>query len=284
MEIIVGKTAGFCFGVKNAIEKTEKELETEKEICCLGELVHNKQVIEKLEKKGVKFIDNIEERTSKKVVIRAHGAEKQIYKIASHKNITLIDLTCPKVLFTHKIVEEYSKKGYYIFLIGKRKHPEIVATRSFCGTDYTIIEKIEEIKQAIMEYLETDCKRILILAQTTYNLNKFNEIVEEIKGKLPAVEIEVKNTICNSTQNRQKETIEIAKLVDAMIVIGGRNSSNSIELYETAKEYCKNTQFIEKTEELDLEKIKGAKKLGIMAGASTPNETIKDLQELLVTR
>jgi len=281
MEIIVGKTAGFCFGVKNAVEKTKQELEKEKEICCLGELIHNKQVIEKLEDEGVKFIENIEEATCSKVIIRAHGEKKQIYEIAKDKNITIVDLTCPRVLITHQLVEEYSKKGDYIFLIGKKEHPEIIATKSFCGTNYTIIENIEEIEQGVQEYLQTDCKEILILAQTTFNLEKFNKIIEEIQAKLPNVEINIKNTICHSTRNRQEETIEIAKIADAMIVIGGKNSSNSIELYETAKKYCPNTQFIASSEELDLEKIKRAKKVGIMAGASTPNETIKSVQSAI---
>lgn len=139
MELIIGKTAGFCFGVKNAVDKTEEQISNEKEMYCLGELVHNKQVIEKLENKGLKFINDISEAKNK-IIIRAHGAEKKIYEFAKNNNIEIIDLTCPKVLHIHKIAEEYVNKDYYIFLIGKKDHPEVIATRSFCGTECTIIE------------------------------------------------------------------------------------------------------------------------------------------------
>lgn len=280
MEIIVGKTAGFCFGVKNAIEKAEEQAKKGKNIYCLGELVHNKQVIEKLESKGIKFIEDIKEAKNK-VIIRAHGAEKKIYEFAKQNNIEIVDLTCPKVIVIHKIAEEYAKKGFYIFLIGKKEHPEIVATSSFCGKNYTIIEEAEEIESAIKEYSKTNCNKILILAQTTYNVDKFKYIVEKIKNKISNVEIEIRNTICNATQNRQKETIEIAKKVEAMIIIGGKHSSNSLELYETAKKYCSNIQFVETANELNLQQLEGVNKLGIMAGASTPEQSISEVIQII---
>lgn len=276
MEVIVGKTAGFCFGVKNAIENTEKQIKNEKNIYCLGELVHNKQVIEELKAKGVIFINDIKEAKNK-VIIRAHGAEKQTYETAEKNDVKIVDLTCPKVLFIHKLALEYAEKNYYIFLIGKKEHPEIQATKSFCGEKYTIIQEFEDIDKAVEDYKATDCNKILILAQTTYNLNSFNKIVDEIKNQIINSEIEIKNTICNATQNRQEETIKIAKTVEAMIVIGGQHSSNSIELYETAKQYCKNVQFIETIKELDLQKLNQVNKIGIMAGASTPEKSIKDV-------
>ena len=145
MKIIIGKTAGFCFGVKNAVTKTEKELIKNKNIYCLGELVHNNQVTEELIKNGAKFIENIEE-AKEKVVIRAHGIEKNIYKKAAELGLDLIDLTCPKVLYIHKVAEEYADNGYYIFVIGKAEHPEVIGTVSFCGNSYYIIEKKEKIE------------------------------------------------------------------------------------------------------------------------------------------
>lgn len=277
MEIIIGKTSGFCFGVKNAVERTEQELDKEKGIYCLGELVHNKQIVEKLEKKGAKFIDDIKDARSK-VIIRAHGAEKETYEFAKNNNIEILDLTCPKVLHIHKIAEEYVKQGYYIILIGQKEHPEVIATKSFCGNDYSIIENIEQVQLAINNFIKSEKTRLLVLEQTTYNLEKFNEIANKIKSEIPNAE--VKNTICNATKERQEETKQIAKKVDAMIVIGGKHSSNTTKLYDLSKQYCNNVQLVETVENLDKNKLKDVKKLGIMAGASTPKESIENIVEM----
>ena len=177
MRIIIGKTAGFCFGVENAVTKAEEEAKKNKQISCLGELVHNTQVTDELAKKGIKFIDNIEQ-ANKRVIIRSHGVEKQIYDKAKQLGIELVDLTCPKVLHIHKLAQEYSKKGYYIFLIGKKKHPEMIGTVSFCGDYYYVIEDESYINQAIEEFRKTNKEKLLIIAQTTYSLEKFEEIVD----------------------------------------------------------------------------------------------------------
>ena len=274
MEIIVGKTSGFCFGVKNAVDKTEEQLDNEKEMYCLGELVHNKQVIERLENKGAKFINDIKDAKNK-VIVRAHGAEKEIYEFAKNNNIEIIDLTCPKVIYTHKIAEEYANKNYYIFLVGKKEHPEIIATKSFCGTDYTVIETQSDVDEAINSFIESKKDKALILVQTTYSLERFKNIEEEIKRKVP--KIEVKNTICNATKDRQEETEKLAKTVNAMIIIGGKHSSNTTKLYELAKKYCNNVQIVETENELNIEILEGTDKIGIMAGASTPKESIEQL-------
>lgn len=278
MEIIVGKTSGFCFGVKNAVNKTEEEVKKCKGICCLGELVHNRQVIKKLEKKGVKFINDITEAKNK-VIFRAHGAEKRTYEFAQNNNIKVVDLSCPKVLHIHKIVEEYVNKGYYIFLTGQKTHPEVVATESFCGEDYSIIENNEDMEEAISIFNKSKKEKALILSQTTYSLEKFKEIVKKIKQKIP--NLEIKNTICNATKERQEETTEIASKVDAMIIIGGKNSSNTSKLYELAEKYCENVQIIETEEELNEKKLEKVEKIGIMAGASTPKESIENVVKKL---
>ena len=274
MEIIVGKTSGFCFGVKNAIGKTEEHLENETEVFCLGELVHNKQVIEKLESKGAKFINDIKDAKSK-VIIRAHGAERKIYEFAKNNNIEIIDLTCSKVSAIHKIAEKYVNEEYYILLIGQIGHPEIVATESFCGQNYNIIEGIEDVDSAMKTYSKTKKNKLLVLAQTTYSLDKFNKIVEKIKMEEPNVE--VKNTICNATKERQEETIKIARKVDAMIIVGGKHSSNTNKLYELSNKYCENVQIVETLKELDINKLKNCETVGIMAGASTPNESVEGI-------
>lgn len=148
MEIIIGKTAGFCFGVENAVTKAKEVLKKEK-VCCLGELVHNPQVSEDLKNNGLEFIDNIKQADERPVIIRSHGESIDTYKKARENNIKLIDLTCPKVLKTHNIAKEYANKNYYIFLIGQSNHPETVATISYCGSMCAIIEDLNHVDNAL---------------------------------------------------------------------------------------------------------------------------------------
>lgn len=282
MEIIVGKTAGFCYGVKRAVDGSIKQLEEnkDKKTYCLGELVHNKQVTEELISEGVNFIDDIEEAKGK-VVIRSHGVEKEVYEKAQKLGIDVVDLTCPKVLHTHKIAEEYSNEEYFIFLTGKAEHPEIIGTVSFCGKQYFIIEKEEQVPEAIAEFEKSNLKKALIMSQTTFSMEKFKKITEEIKTKIGDEKLEIKNTICSATKQRQEETENIAKQVDVMIIIGGKHSSNSNKLYEISKKYCKKVIFIETAEELDTEQIDKMSIIGIMAGASTPKKSIEKTIEKL---
>lgn len=278
MEIILGKTAGSCFGVKNAIDKAEQELEKNANIYCLGELVHNKQTIEELEEKGMIFVDNIED-AKEKVIIRAHGEPEETYNKAKKMDIEIIDLTCPKVLKIHKIVKEYTAKGYYMFLTGKINHPEVIGIIGFCGSNYSLVEKKEDIEECIKKFQNSDCKKALLLSQTTFSLEKFNSVKEELEKTIE--QIEVINTICLATKLRQEETAEISKKVDAMIIIGGKNSSNTNKLYEIAIKNCTNTFFIETAEEMDIEKISKHHLIGIMAGASTPEKSIRKVIDIL---
>ncbi len=279
MNIIVGETAGFCFGVKNAVTKTETAIYEHTEISCLGELVHNTQVTQALEKKGVKFIDNINQAKGT-TIIRSHGVTKNIYEEAKKRNLKLLDLTCPKVLHIHNIAENYAKQGYYIFIVGQSNHPEMEGTVSFCGDFYTVIEEEKDIPKALVNLKETKIKKAIILAQTTYSLEKFNIISQKIKEQLLDYEIEVKNTICDATKQRQLETEKIAKQVDLMIIIGGKHSSNSNKLYEISKKYCQ-TLFVETENEIPGDMENRYSTIGIMAGASTPQESIKKVLEKL---
>lgn len=279
MEILIGEHAGFCYGVERAVETAKKEVANGK-ISCLGEIVHNQNVIDSLEKLGVNFIDNIEE-AKEKLLIRAHGVPKQIYEIAKEKNINIIDATCPSVLKIHNIVEEYSKKGYYIILTGKQDHPEVIGIESYCGTKYKIISDKEELSELIKE-IENE-KNILLISQTTYSIKKFDEIEQFLKEKLGSItNLEIKKTICASTNNRQHEAEKIAKQADAMIVIGDKRSSNTNKLYDVSCKHCKNVLFISDGNELDLNKIKKYQKIGIIAGASTPKEDILKVKDLLL--
>ena len=278
MEIILGRTAGFCYGVKNAVENVKKELEKQDKLYCLGELVHNSVVIEKLEKSGLITIDK-KEKAKGNVVIRAHGVQKQIYEKAKQMGINVLDYTCPNVLKIHKTVEEYANKGFYVILIGAKTHAENIGTISFCTKNSGIIENEEEINKVVEDVNKSDCKNVLIIVQTTFGFEKFNEYVEKIIKGIRNKEIIVKNTICNATKVRQEETAQIAKRVEAMIIIGGKKSSNTQKLYDIAKRYCNNTQIVEKREELNNSIIENVKKIGIMAGASTPKESINEVIE-----
>ncbi|MBR2705272.1 MAG: 4-hydroxy-3-methylbut-2-enyl diphosphate reductase [Clostridia bacterium] len=283
MEIMVGKTAGFCYGVKNAVDNATKELESNEKVCCLGEIVHNSKVVKELEDNGMIFIKDLSENTDKcKTIIRAHGVPKAIYEEAKEKGIELVDLTCPKVLKIHKIVSEYADKDYFIFLVGNKVHPETLGTASFCGVNSHTIEQEEDIDDAVKNLISSGKKNLLVVVQTTFSMEKFDKYIENIKSKIDdTINLEVINTICNATRIRQEETAEMSKLVDYMIIIGGKNSSNTKKLYEISYENCSKVICIEDKSEIDLSELNGVDKVGIMAGASTPQKSVDEVVELL---
>lgn len=280
MEVIIGKTAGFCYGVRRAVEGAKEELENSKEkIECLGEIVHNKQVIQLLESKGLVFIDDIK-KAKRKVIIRAHGVEKEIYEIGKKKGIELKDYTCPNVLKIHKIVEEYSEKGYYIFLCGSPNHPENIGTISYCGNSYSVIEKEDDVFEALEKLKKSKINKLLLISQTTYSIQKFCAIEKCIKDEIDkGIELIVKNTICHATEIRQRETQKLSKEVDFMIIVGGKNSSNTRKLYDISKENCNKSICVETKHDINIEEIEKYNKIGIMAGASTPQEIIQEIVE-----
>lgn len=281
MEIIIGKTSGFCHGVKNAVDKASEEVEQSKEkVYCLGELVHNKEVIDRLQEKGLTFIDNLDEAKGK-TIIRAHGVTKETYEQAQKLKIELKDLTCPKVLKIHDIAEEYSKNGYYIFLVGIANHPETIGTYSFCGKYSSIIENICDLEQVVTKFQKTNIKKALLITQTTFNLRKFEEISEKLKERLEGIDLKVINTICSATELRQKETENLSQNVDLMLIIGGRNSSNTNKLYDISSKYCKNVIFAENLKDIDINYIRQFERIGVMAGASTPHESIDSIVDFI---
>lgn len=285
MEIIVGKTAGFCYGVKNAVDKSEEELKNGNKICCLGEIVHNSKVVKGLEEKGIKFIDSLEENTNKyKTIIRAHGVSKSTYEFAEKMGVELLDLTCPNVLKIHKVVSEHEQNGYFIMVIGNKNHPETLGTISFCGENYCVIENNTEIKESVEKFKDSNKQNLLIIVQTTFSLEKFNKYVEIIKSEIndECKHIEICNSICSATRIRQEETEKISKDVDFMIIIGGKNSSNTKKLYEIANKNCSNVICIEDAQEMNKELLQNINKVGIMAGASTPQDSIKEVVDLLL--
>ena len=283
MEVILGKSAGFCYGVKRAVDGAKHELKKAKgkAIYCLGEIVHNKQVIKELEEKGLVFIEDIKDAKGE-TIIRAHGIKKEIYKLAKNVKLNLKDFTCPNVLRIHKIAEEHAKRGYYIFLIGSKNHPENIGTLSFCGDNVTVIETEEDVFLAIDGLRKSAIRKLLVILQTTYSVERFKKIETLIKEHIPQnIKLVIKNTICHATELRQKETEDIAKKVQYMIIIGGANSSNTKKLYEIGKANCQNCACIETADELDLNTINKYEKVGVMAGASTPQELIEEVVNML---
>lgn len=277
MKIIIGRTAGFCHGVKRAVEGTIQELiNTPKNIYCLGEIVHNQQVVQKLQKKGLTVINKWQEAKGK-VIIRAHGIAKNIEQEMQEAKLEIKDFTCPKVLAVHRLAEKYSQEGYYIILLGMKNHPENQGTISYCGNQYLVIEDESEVDKALEVYQKSSYQKLLIISQTTYQLTKFEKIKKMIETKIDKkTELVIKNTICQATELRQKETAELARQVDQMIIIGGKNSSNAQKIYAIAKKNNPETIWIETKNELDNEWIT-KEKIGIMAGASTPPSSIQEV-------
>ena len=280
MQVIVAKTAGFCFGVKRAVERVYEQIEnrekhsSELPIYTYGPIIHNEEVVRDLEQKGVQVLNTEEELASVEkgiVIIRAHGVSTKIYDLLDRDGITVVDATCPFVKKIHRLVREQEALGRYIIITGNKNHPEVEGIRSCCQKDAIILETAEEAENFTLD----SSIPVSIVSQTTFNYNKFQELVEIISKK--GYDIIVLNTICNATQERQKEAAEIAREVDAMIVIGGRHSSNTQKLYEICRKECKNTYYIQTLVDLDLDVLKSMGSVGITAGASTPNNIIKEV-------
>lgn len=274
MEIIVGKYSGFCNGAKNAVNKTMEALNNDS-FYSVGEIVHNEEVIRELKNKGLIVKDSIESiPNNAKVIIRAHGEELEFYREAKKRNLNIIDLTCGRVKVIHNKI--LSKKNSFIIIIGKTNHPETIAHKSYSSDSY-IIENLSDIQDAYNDFLTSSKKDVYVVAQTTFNEELFYELVNEIKKVFKDIEVIVDKTICNATSIRQAEAREIAKRVDKMIVIGGKNSSNTKELAIEAGKCCEIVYLIQNKDDLDQDMFNEDDIVGITAGASTPENVILDV-------
>ena len=275
MDVTVAKTAGFCFGVKRAVEKVYDQIEKGKApIYTFGPIIHNEEVVRDLEERGVKVLETAEELrqlTDGVVVIRSHGVGKDIYDILEKNGIEIIDATCPFVKKIHRIVSEQNENGRRVIIVGNGKHPEVEGIKGWGNDDTLVIETAEEFEKLQI----SDGEKLCIVAQTTFNYNKFQDLVEKISKT--RYDILVLNTICNATQERQVEARQIASQVDVMIVIGGRNSSNTQKLYEICRRECKETYYIQTLKDFKPEKAGSVRSVGITAGASTPNQIIEEV-------
>lgn len=281
MEVIVAKYAGFCGGVRLAIQKTEAAVEKEKNLYCLGDVVHNKQVIESLQAKGLKIVYDIEDvPAGAKMIIRAHGEAEEIYNIAKQKNIEIIDTTCGNVIAIHNKIKK-ARADSFVIVIGERNHPESLSHLGFAGTNSYLIEDEDDILDAYMDFEETGLSKVYVIAQTTFSSSKFDILEREIYTNFIEADVVVDKTVCNATETRQAECEKLSKEVDYMIVIGGEKSANSKKLVEIAEKNCKNTYFIQTVEDLKSKNFDTEKKAGIMTGSSTPDYITEKVKKYL---
>lgn len=274
MEIILAKSAGFCFGVHRAVDMAFKT-EEDKKTYTLGHIIHNETVTRKLKQKGIDSVDDLDHVPMEKVIIRAHGVPEAVYKEAQSKNIEVLDATCPYVTKIHKLVSKYEQEGYGIIVIGDAKHPEIIGINGWTQKGCIIYKNKEDVDLTVLDRN----KKYLIVSQTTYK----KEVVESIVQLLEELGYDIKfiNTICNATSERQEEAKEISQEVEVMVVIGSSLSSNTQKLFEICQCYCPNTYCIEDASGLNAEWFISKDKVGVTAGASTPQDVIEEVLETL---
>ncbi|MEY8390792.1 4-hydroxy-3-methylbut-2-enyl diphosphate reductase [Lachnospiraceae bacterium] len=277
MEVILAKSAGFCFGVKRAVDTVYRQTKHGGKIYTFGPIIHNEEVVKDLEAKGVRVVETAEALKNcgdGTVIIRSHGVGKNIYDLLRAEQIPYVDATCPFVRKIHRIVEKYSSQDCHVVIIGNENHPEVEGIKGWSSSSGTsVVSSAEEAEKFTLEEEKTVC----IVSQTTFNNKKFQELVEIFEKK--GYDIIVLNTICNATQERQNEAKKIASEVEAMIVVGGKNSSNTQKLFEICKKECENTCYIQTLGDLDLSKLQSINSVGITAGASTPNKIIEEVQK-----
>jgi 4-hydroxy-3-methylbut-2-enyl diphosphate reductase len=269
MEIAVAKNSGLCYGVKRALKIAEETRHKEEKIIyTFGDLIHNPQVIADLEKHGIHSLDDLDKIKKGTVIIRSHGVSPEIYLHLEKKSIEIVDATCPIVKKIQKLVEDLAEKESEVIIVGNKEHPEIKGLIGYSNGKGIIVENENQAKKMPRK------KTRAVLAQSTQDLFLFERVIAVLIEKTE--ELKIYNTICKYTQTRQKSTSELASMVDTLFIIGGKNSSNTRKLYQISKRILPNTHFIEKAEQITFNMLKGAKKIGLSGGASTPPEAIQE--------
>lgn len=281
MEIFFASVMGFCFGVRRAVELAEKALKEnpEKPVFSLGPLIHNEKALFELKKKGLKIAEEneIEKIPENGVaIIRAHGVAAKVFEILKKKNCVVIDATCPRVKASQKAVERYSQKNDFVILTGDKNHGEVIGIAGYAGENFRLISDLEEAKN--LNDKEFADKNVILLSQTTYSPAEFEKIENYCKSKFK--NIAVMNTICPATNERQNALLELCKKVDGTLVIGGKNSANTKRLFLAAAKNCKNAAHIQTAQDIP-DIFFETEKVGITAGASTPDEIIFEVEKAL---
>jgi 4-hydroxy-3-methylbut-2-enyl diphosphate reductase len=272
MEVKVGKYVGFCSGVKRAIKGVSRALEENSKIYCIGEIIHNPEVIKSLKQRGLEMVDDIDSiPVGSHLIIRSHGVRREIIEKAKKRGLRIHDFTCPKVKKIHNLVEELEKEGYNIIVIGNKHHPEVQAIASIATREVHVLERPESFKLPPSGV-------IAVVVQTTFNPELFSEIVKKIV--VSSKKILIYNTLCEETLKRQKEALRVAREVDFLIVVGGKNSSNTKTLYDLIKTRVPSLH-IESSGELDNRMFKNIRRVGVISGASTPKEEVMNVAQTL---
>ena len=275
-KLIVAQSAGFCFGVRRSVDMAEKLLREHGSCASLGELIHNEDVIRTLTKRGMRVIQSPDElKAGERVLVRAHGEAPEVYAALEKTGAEIADATCPKVRAIHRIVANAKQEGRFTVVIGMRNHPEVLAICGWCG-EHAVFENAGELEKWLEDKPSPWEKPITVVVQTTQTHSNFHECCDFIKKR--CTNLKISDTICLATSTRQEEAAKIASECDAMVVIGGKHSANSVHLAEICRMHCSNVQFIERTQELDLDRLKAADTVGLTAGASTPAWIIKEVR------
>ena len=278
MQVTIAETSGFCFGVKRAVDTVYREIEKEEgPIYTFGPIIHNESVVSDLAQKGVRVIEeaNPEKGLPSKgtVIIRSHGITRAVKRELLAAGLNVVDATCPFVRKIHQIVQEESRSGRYIIIIGNASHPEVIGICGWCEGPYRVISGTQEMES----FRPPEGMGVTIVSQTTFNFEYFQEIVE-ISKRL-GYDVNVLNTICNATQERQSEAAELAEKSDIMLVVGSRSSSNTQKLYSICKAKCADTYYIQTLDDLITVHFRSDSRVGITAGASAPNNIIQEVSK-----
>ena len=269
MDIKVAENSGLCYGVKRALSLAQETRRDKKgKVVTLGDLIHNPQIISDLESMSIYSIEMPDDTEEGTVIIRSHGISPEIYNSLERKKIDIVDATCPIVKKIQQRVQSLASQGEEVIIVGNKKHPESKGLIGYSRGNGIIIETEEQVKKL------PDKKRRAVLAQSTQDLFLFQRVVGALMERTE--ELKIINTICQSTQSRQKSTSRLAEEVDTLFIIGGKNSSNTHKLYQISKRIQPNTFFIEKAEQITPEMLQGSKTIGVSGGASTPPEAIQE--------
>lgn len=277
INVRIAETAGFCFGVERAVSTAYRIAgETPHTVYTLGPIIHNEQVVKDLEKHNVRVIseeeiDSLPANTT--VLIRSHGITRARYEHLQKKGFRIMDMTCPFVKKIHRIVQENTRKKRYVVIVGNKDHPEVIGIRGWAEGMCGIISSKEDFIRLNIPLNVP----ITIVAQTTFNFEYFQDLVEIIRGL--GYDVNVMNTICNATRERQTEADKLAREVDVMLVVGSRSSSNTQKLYDICKAKCADTYYIQALDDLVTVQLNSESRVGITAGASAPNTIIQEVSE-----
>lgn len=272
MRIEIAKHAGFCFGVKRAVDTVfSLDPAAGDKITAFGPLIHNESVIERMAEMGIETVEDPEAITEGTVIIRSHGVSPEVERSFRDRGLKIIDTTCPYVKRIHKIVAESAEAGDTVVILGNAKHPEVVGIAGWAGERLIILEGPEALEHAVFD----PTAHYTVVVQTTFNQAVYASMIQRLEEKMP--HLKLYDTICSATEERQKAVVELAKRVDLLYVVGGKNSSNTKKLYERAKEHCERVLLVQNKDDLLVTDFQKCDNIGVAAGASTPDWIIHDI-------